>query len=65
MKGREGLVTTGSAAQGLKMLVMLHEKQQPMLWPMCKRQKEQSKPLAQAAADYAGNDVNPEEQGTI
>lgn len=28
MKGREGLVTTGSAAQGLK-----------MLWPMCKRQR--------------------------
>lgn len=28
MKGREGLVTTGSAAQALK-----------MLWPMCKRQR--------------------------
>ena len=53
MKGTEDLVTTGSAAQGLKMLAMFHEKQQPLLWPVCTRQKEQSKP-AQAAADYVG-----------
>lgn len=52
-EGTEGLVTTGSAAQGLKMLAMLHGKQQPLLWPVCTRQKEQSK-LAQAAADYVG-----------